>query len=423
MSKYIFGIDYGPRDLRLALVEASDHKVGTPVDRLLLYCYHYDPTTGKYGLVLMNVLRLGGVLTVVLIGGIIVLHAAARKARAGRTRRARRARGELTMPALPLFPARSVHDGREGRRPLFLPGRGQRFLRRPHRGAGGGLRHPLPAAGAGRDGPGGRAVAGAGAGVDRHPALPRPGDVRLGREALLHPVAAAGRDAGRLRRRQAVDVEVPAPERQARDQRAARPGRACDPADGDLRGRHPLLLRAGVPHQGRRDPRTLHGRCGSTRPRSGRYHLFCVAVLRDAPLGDDRRGHRDAERPTTRPGSAAACRTCRSPRRDSRRSRTCRASPATGRTARAAAPSLVGVFGSKVELDNGQTVVADDAYIRESILSPTAKIVAGYTADHADVPGPGQRGAAADAHRVRQVAEGTRIRGPPQTPESRTPKK
>jgi protein SCO1/2 len=73
ISKYVFGIDYGPRDLRFALIEASDHKVGTTVDRLLLYCYHYDPTTGKYGLVLLNVLRLGGVITVVMIGGFIVL--------------------------------------------------------------------------------------------------------------------------------------------------------------------------------------------------------------------------------------------------------------------------------------------------------------------------------------------------------------
>jgi protein SCO1/2 len=72
-SKYVFGIDYGPRDIRLALVEASDHKVGTPADRLLLYCYHYDPATGKYGLVLMNVLRLGGVLTVATIGGLILI--------------------------------------------------------------------------------------------------------------------------------------------------------------------------------------------------------------------------------------------------------------------------------------------------------------------------------------------------------------
>jgi protein SCO1/2 len=72
-SKYIYGIDYGPRDLRLALVEASDHKIGTPVDRLVLYCYHYDPTTGKYGLVLMNVLRLAGALTVVCIVGFIMI--------------------------------------------------------------------------------------------------------------------------------------------------------------------------------------------------------------------------------------------------------------------------------------------------------------------------------------------------------------
>jgi protein SCO1/2 len=47
--------------------------VGTPVDRLLLYCYHYDPRAGRYGLVLMNVLRLGGVLTVAMIGGFILL--------------------------------------------------------------------------------------------------------------------------------------------------------------------------------------------------------------------------------------------------------------------------------------------------------------------------------------------------------------
>jgi protein SCO1/2 len=72
-SKYVFGIDYGPRDIRLALVEASDHRIGTPADRLLLYCYHYDPATGKYGLVLMNVLRIGGVLTVAMIGGFILL--------------------------------------------------------------------------------------------------------------------------------------------------------------------------------------------------------------------------------------------------------------------------------------------------------------------------------------------------------------
>ncbi len=72
-SKYIYGLDYGPRDLRLALVEAAGGKIGTPVDSLLLYCFHYDPEQGKYGLVLMNVLRLAGVVTVACIGAFILI--------------------------------------------------------------------------------------------------------------------------------------------------------------------------------------------------------------------------------------------------------------------------------------------------------------------------------------------------------------
>ena len=72
-SKYIYGLDYGPRDLRLALVEAASHAIGTPVDRLLLYCFHYVPTQGKYGLVVMNVMRLAGVVTVVCVGGFILI--------------------------------------------------------------------------------------------------------------------------------------------------------------------------------------------------------------------------------------------------------------------------------------------------------------------------------------------------------------
>ncbi len=72
-SKYIYGLDYGPRDLRLALVEATGGTIGTPVDSLLLYCFHYDPAQGKYGLVLMNVMRLAGVVTVGCIAGFILI--------------------------------------------------------------------------------------------------------------------------------------------------------------------------------------------------------------------------------------------------------------------------------------------------------------------------------------------------------------
>ncbi|HME08235.1 MAG TPA: SCO family protein [Bryobacteraceae bacterium] len=64
VSKYFYGIEYPERDLRLGLVEASNHRIGSPIDRVMLYCFHYDPSNGKYGMVIMNVLRLGGLLTV-----------------------------------------------------------------------------------------------------------------------------------------------------------------------------------------------------------------------------------------------------------------------------------------------------------------------------------------------------------------------
>lgn len=72
MSKYFYGIEYPPRDIRLGLIEAADNKIGTAVDQMLLYCYHYDPSAGKYSMVVMNVLRLGGVVTLVAIGGFVL---------------------------------------------------------------------------------------------------------------------------------------------------------------------------------------------------------------------------------------------------------------------------------------------------------------------------------------------------------------
>jgi protein SCO1/2 len=72
IARYFFGIDYPPRDLRLTLVEASENKIGTPVDVLMLYCYHYDPATGKYGAVVMNIVRVAGVITLILIAGLLM---------------------------------------------------------------------------------------------------------------------------------------------------------------------------------------------------------------------------------------------------------------------------------------------------------------------------------------------------------------
>ena len=68
ISQYIYGIEFAPRDLRLSLIDAGDGKVGTAVDQIMLYCYHYDPTTGKYGVAIMALVRAGGILTVAILG-------------------------------------------------------------------------------------------------------------------------------------------------------------------------------------------------------------------------------------------------------------------------------------------------------------------------------------------------------------------
>lgn len=73
LARYLFGIEYGPRDLRYAIVEASAGRVGNAVDSLLLYCYHYDPETGRYGLAIMRSVRVAAAGTVLLLAGFIVV--------------------------------------------------------------------------------------------------------------------------------------------------------------------------------------------------------------------------------------------------------------------------------------------------------------------------------------------------------------
>jgi len=67
LSRYFYGVEYSARDLRLGLIESSAEKIGSPVDQLLLYCYHYDPATGKYGAAVMKIMRIAGVITVLAI--------------------------------------------------------------------------------------------------------------------------------------------------------------------------------------------------------------------------------------------------------------------------------------------------------------------------------------------------------------------
>jgi protein SCO1/2 len=72
VSRYLYGLEYSARDLRLALVEASQNKIGTLVDQVLLYCYHYDPAAGKYSATIMNIVRLAGSTTVLLIAALVL---------------------------------------------------------------------------------------------------------------------------------------------------------------------------------------------------------------------------------------------------------------------------------------------------------------------------------------------------------------
>lgn len=71
LSRYFYGIEYSPKELRMALVESGKGTIGSAVDQLLLYCYHYDPAAGRYGAITMNIVRLGGGMTLLILGGFI----------------------------------------------------------------------------------------------------------------------------------------------------------------------------------------------------------------------------------------------------------------------------------------------------------------------------------------------------------------
>ena len=73
IAQYYYGVEFPTKDLRLALVQASQNKIGNVVDQILLYCYHYDANAGKYGLIITRVLRLAGVATMVILGGFMLL--------------------------------------------------------------------------------------------------------------------------------------------------------------------------------------------------------------------------------------------------------------------------------------------------------------------------------------------------------------
>lgn len=73
LARYFYGIDYAPKDLKFSLMESADNKVGSVAEKLFLYCYHYDPSTGKYGLAILRVMRLGGIATLLILGISLVI--------------------------------------------------------------------------------------------------------------------------------------------------------------------------------------------------------------------------------------------------------------------------------------------------------------------------------------------------------------
>ena len=90
VSRYLFGIEYAPKDLRLALVESGEGKVGGLVDQALLFCYQYNPHTGRYSSTIIGAIQIAAALTVLALGGFIFLMWRREKAaaRALRTRAA-----------------------------------------------------------------------------------------------------------------------------------------------------------------------------------------------------------------------------------------------------------------------------------------------------------------------------------------------
>ncbi|MGI8555552.1 MAG: SCO family protein [Pyrinomonadaceae bacterium] len=73
MSRYFYGIDYEPRQLKFGIIDSAQEKVGSPVDQLLLYCYHYDPATGKYGFAILRVIRVAAVALILGIIGMMLV--------------------------------------------------------------------------------------------------------------------------------------------------------------------------------------------------------------------------------------------------------------------------------------------------------------------------------------------------------------
>jgi len=116
ISRYFYGIDFAPHDLKLSLMEASQNKIGSPIDKVLLYCYQYDPATGRYSLMILRILRVAGAATVAALV-LFILFAN----RIGKKRRRETPLENFAIAFIPFFPpAASTHASKVDALYLFL---------------------------------------------------------------------------------------------------------------------------------------------------------------------------------------------------------------------------------------------------------------------------------------------------------------
>jgi protein SCO1 len=73
IAQYYYGVEFAPKDLRLGLVQASQNKIGSIVDEVLLYCYHYNPDTGKYSAIISRILRIAAGTTIFMLGTFLIV--------------------------------------------------------------------------------------------------------------------------------------------------------------------------------------------------------------------------------------------------------------------------------------------------------------------------------------------------------------
>ena len=387
LARYLFGVEYGPRDLRFAIVEASAGKVGTPVDSLLLYCYHYDPMTGRYGLIVMRALRVAGAATVLALGAFIVVMVRREK---------RRTRFESRIPnRIPNPESRSLECSPPlcGPEPLYSPSARprwpaastpctsffSRFRRSSRFSSPGSSSTTRSSTAAARPTPSATVVHGGVVleiawtvipfiismvifvwGASVFFAMSRPPDETLnvyvvGKQWMWKFQHLDGQ-------REINELHVPV-------------GRAVKLIMTSEDVIHDVFVPAF-----RVKADVLPGRYTNiwfqpTKP--GRYHLFCAEYCgtRHSGMIGEVVVMEPSEYQAWLSGGAAegslasageklfadlACNTCHRP-------------DAQGR-----GPVLQGLFGKTVTLQTGDTVVVDEAYVRESILNPSAKVTAGF---------------------------------------------